>query len=142
MTYEEKVRWLRRYQESLWREKELAEEVERLQSEATRITSLLSDIPGGYGNDQKLPQSVERIVQAKQDLQEQVDRCADVRCEIVSAIAQTSNYRDREILRRRYILGQTFEEIAMEVRLDCRWVRRVHKRLVDRIAILNRYKNE
>ena len=36
MTYDEKVRWLRRYQDSLRREKELAEEVERLRSEAAR----------------------------------------------------------------------------------------------------------
>ena len=52
MTYEEKVRWLRRYQESLRREQELAEEVERLQSEATRITPLLSGMPGGAGDGQ------------------------------------------------------------------------------------------
>lgn len=30
MTYDEKVQWLRRYQDSLRREKELAQEVERL----------------------------------------------------------------------------------------------------------------
>ena len=46
MTYEEKVRWLRRYQESLRREQELAEEVERLQSEATRITPAGVDAAG------------------------------------------------------------------------------------------------
>ena len=135
MTYEEKVRWLRRYQESLRWEQELAEEVERLQSEATRITPLLSGMPGGPGDGQKVPRAVERIVQAQQELQEQIDYCADVRGKIISVIEQANNYRDREILRRRYILGQTFEEIAMEFRLDCRWVRRVHKRIVDRIAI-------
>lgn len=47
MIYTDKVAWLRRYQESLRREKELAEEVERLQSEAARITPLLSGMPGG-----------------------------------------------------------------------------------------------
>lgn len=139
MTYEEKVRWLRRYQESLRREQELAEEVERLRSEATRITPLLSGMPGGPGNGQKLPRAVERIVQAQQELQEQIDHCADVRRKIAVAIAQIANYRDREILRRRYILGQGFEEMAEKMGMDCRWVRRIHKRLVDRMDNLNSY---
>lgn len=139
MTYEEKVAWLRRYRDSLRRERELAEELERLQSEATRITPLLSGMPGGPGDGQKVPRAVERIVQAQQELQEQVDRCADVRGEIAAAIAQVTDYRDNEILRRRYILGQRFEEIATEVGVDCRWVRRIHKKLVDRIDLHNGY---
>lgn len=136
MTYEEKVRWLRRYQESLRREQELAEEVERLQSEATRITPLLSGMPGGPGDGQKVPRAVERIVQAQQELQEQVDRCADVRGEIAAVIAQVTNHKDYEILRRRYILGQKWEQIAIEVRLESRWVRRLHKRAVGMLSIL------
>ena len=135
MTYEEKVRWLRRYQESLRREQEFAEEVERLQSEATRITPLLSGMPDGPGDGQKVPRAVERIVQAQQELQEQVDRCADVRGEIAAAIAQVTNHKDHEILRRRYILGQRWEYIAVQMEIELRWVYRCHRNAVEGMTI-------
>ena len=135
MTYEEKRRWLWRYQDSLRREKELAEEVERLQSEATRITPLLSGMPGGAGDGQKLPKSVERIVQAKQELQEQIDRCTDVRGEITEVIKQITNYRDHEILRRRYILGQKWEEIAVEMNYTYQHICNLHKTIVCKLIL-------
>lgn len=135
MTYEEKVRWLRRYQGSLRREQELAEEVERLQSEATRITPLLSGMPGGQGDGQKLPRAVERIVQAQQELQEQIDHCADVRGEIAAVIARVTNHKDHEILRRRYILGQRWEYIAVQMEIELRWVYRRHRNAVGCMTI-------
>lgn len=135
MTYEEKVRWLRRYQESLRREQELAEEVEHLRSEATRVTPLLSGMPDGPGDGQKLPRSVERIVQAQQALQEQVDHCTDARSEIAAAIARVTNHKDHEILRRRYILGQRWEYIAVQMEIELRWVYRRHRNAVEGMTI-------
>ncbi len=135
MTYEEKVRWLRRYQESLRREQELAEEVERLRSEATRITPLLSGMPGGSGDGQKVPRAVERIVQAQQELQEQIDHCADVRGEIAAVIARVTNHKDHEILRRRYILGQRWEYIAVQMEIELRWGYRRHRNAVGCMTI-------
>lgn len=135
MIYTDKVAWLRRYQESLRREKELAEEVERLQSEATRITPLLSGMPGGAGDGQKLLRSVERIVQVQKELQEQIDRCADVRGDIAAVIAQVTNHKDHEILRRRYILGQRWEYIAVQMKIELRWVYRRHRNAVCRLTI-------
>lgn len=135
MTYEEKRRWLWRYQDSLRREKELAEEVERLKSEATRITPLLSGMPGGAGDGQKLPRSVERIVQAKQELQAQINQCGAIRREIVAVLEQVSNSRDHEILRRRYILGQRWEHIAVAMHLEYRWVTRRHRFAVEHMEL-------
>ncbi len=51
-----------------------------------------------------------------------------VRREVVAALEQVTNARDHEILRRRYILGQNFEQISAEMHIDYRWVRRIHKR--------------
>ena len=135
MTYEETVRWLRRYQESLRQEQELAKEVEQLQSEACRMTPLLSGMPGGGSDGQGLPRAVERILAAKQELQAQIDRCGAVRREILAAVEQIQNPRDHEILRRKYILGQRWEQIAVEMYIDLRWVYRRHKRAVTLLTI-------
>lgn len=135
MTYEEKVRWLRRYQESLRREQELAEEVERLQSEATRITPLLSGMPGGPGDGQKVPRAVERIAETQQRLEKQIGECIKIRIEVIDCVERASTIKEKELLRRRYILGQSFEEISDKMHLEYRWVRRIHKYCVDVIKI-------
>lgn len=130
MTYEETVHWLRRYQESLRQEQELAKEVEQLQSEACRMTPLLSGMPGGGSDGQGLPRAVERILTAKQDLQAQIERCCTIRREVSDATLRIPHPRDQEILRRRYLLGQRWEEIAVEMHIELRWVYRRHRQAV------------
>lgn len=130
MTYEEKVRWLRRYQDSLRLERALREELAAQQSRACKMTAVLSGMPGAASDGQSLARSVERITKAQQELQAQIDACCAVRQEVAEAIHQITDGRGQEILRRRYLLGQSFEQIAAAMCLDYRWVRRVHKKSV------------
>lgn len=134
MNYQEKVRWLRRYQDSLRREQELLEEIERLRTEATRVTQALSGMPGS-GDGQALPRAVERILQAQEQLQAQINTCQQVRREIAATVEQLPDLRERDILRRRYILGQRFEQIAVELRLEYRWTRRLHRRAIENLTL-------
>ena len=135
MTYEEKVRWLRRYQDSLRRERELAEEVEQLRARACKVTPSLTGMPGGASDGQALPRAVESIVQAQQELQAQINVCGATRREIVAVIEQVKNPRDHEILRRRYLLGQTWEQIAVEMHYGYQHVCKCHKYAVAKLAI-------
>ena len=135
MTYKEKRDWLFRYRDSLRCEEELVREVERLRSEAARVTPLLSVMPGGGGDGQTLPRVVEQIVDAQENLQAQVNRCGAIRREIVAVLEQVTNARDHEIMRRRYILGQRWEYIAVVMKMDLRWVYRRHKQTVEGLTI-------
>lgn len=135
MEYAEKVAWLRRYQDSLRRERVLAQEIERLRTEAEHITPLLTGMPGGGQSADKLPRAVERIDQARAELAAQVEQCQRIRAEVEGVIEQEENVRCREILRRRYILGQRWEQIAADMRVDERWMRRLHHRTVDRMTL-------
>ena len=135
MTYENKVAWLRRYQDSLRRERELGQELEQLRSRACKVTPALTGMPGGAGYGQSLARAVASIVQAQQELQAQINVCGAIRREIVSALNQITNPRDHEILRRRYILGQMWEVIAVEMHLEYRWVTRRHHRAVDAMIL-------
>ena len=135
MTYEEKVRWLRRYQDSLRREQELAEEVEQLRSRACKVTPSLSGMPGGTSDGQALPRAVEQILEARQELQAQIEQCNTIRREVVDAIEQITNPRDKEILRRRYLLGERWEYIAVSMHLEYRWVTRKHRASVESLLL-------
>ena len=135
MTYEEKVRWLKRYRDALRLEKELREELKDQQTRACKTTAALTGMPGGGGDGQALPRAVESIVAAQQELQAQINLCGATRLEVVAALDQVTDARDHEILRRRYLLGQRFEEIAVEMCLEHRWVRRRHKMAVGAMTI-------
>lgn len=128
MTYEGKVRWLRRYRDAMRLEEELRQELEAQRARACKTTAALTGMPGGGGDGQALPRAVESIVAAQQELQAQINLCGATRREVVAAL-------DHEILRRRYLLGQRFEEIAVEMCLEYRWVRRRHKRAVSDLPI-------
>ena len=130
MTYDEKIRWLRRYRDALRLEEELRQELEAQRARACKTTAALTGMPGGA-----LPRAVESIVAAQQELQAQINLCRETRREVVAALDQVTDARDHEILRRRYLLGQRFEEIAGEMCLEYRWVRRRHKRTVGAMAI-------
>ena len=130
MTYAEKIRWLRRYGDARRQQRVLEKEIEALRSDAERVTPLLGALPGWAGEGGRVPRAVEAILEAQAQLRAQCDQCAAVRAEVESAIARVPGQRDQELLRRRYILGQKWENIAVEMVIDLRWIYRMHKRVV------------
>lgn len=130
MLYTDKVAWLWRYRDNLKKQRILQQHIRELRSIAERITPTLSPTPGGAGDGNALPRAVESLVNAQKDLADQVKQCNLIRAEVSAAIETVEKTRDREILSRRYILGQKFEQIAVQMLLDYRWVRRCHNRAV------------
>ena len=136
MTYDEKVRWLRRYRDALRLEEELRQELEAQRARACKTTAALTGMPGGGGDGQALPRAVESIVAAQQELQAQINLCGAVRREVVAALDQITDARDHEILRRRYLLGQRWEQIAVEMNIALRHVYRRHRKTVSELVIV------
>ena len=135
MTYEEKVRWLRRYRDALKLEVELRQELEAQRARACKTTADLIGMPGGGSDGQALPRAVESIVAAQQELQAQINLCGATRREVVAALDLVVDARDHEILRRRYLLGQRWEKIAVEMNIELRWVYRRHRRAVSGLTM-------
>ena len=65
MTYEEKKAWLWRYRTAKRFELLKLDELATLQTDATHTTQRFSPVPGGSGDGQALPRSVERIDEAR-----------------------------------------------------------------------------
>lgn len=136
MTCDEKVRWLRRYRDAMRLEEELRQELEAQRARACKTTAALTGMPGGGGDGQALPRAVESIVAAQQELQAQINLCGAVRREVVAALDQITDARDHEILRRRYLLGQRWEQIAVEMNIALRHVYRRHRKTVSELVIV------
>lgn len=135
MEYAEKVAWLRRYRESLRREQLLTEEIGQLESQARRVTRAISGMPGGGGDGQAIPRAVERILDAQQRLAAEAARCAAARAEVKAAIDTVADPLRRDILTRRYILGQRWERIAADHNVTLRWAAKQHHRTVEAMEI-------
>lgn len=131
MEYSEKVAWLRRYRESLRREQLLTEEIGQLEAQARRGTRAISGMPGGGGDGQAIPRAVERLEEARQKLAAQLEQGQARRAEIEAAIQREAHPLRRDILTRRYILGQRWERIAADHHLVVRQVFRLHHQAVD-----------
>ena len=87
MTYQEKMKWLGRYQAALSYQHMLEDEIEVLRSDAERVTTCMSGMPGRGGpNVDRLPRAVERIEKAQKKLAQQLDCCLETRMEVMHSI--------------------------------------------------------
>lgn len=135
MNYSEKVEWLSRYRAALKKEKLLRDELQALRERAAGCGKAFDGVPGAASDGQSLPRAVESILKAQQELECQINVCGAIRREVVAAIGTVQNAKDQDILRRRYLLGHTYEQIAEDVFFDERHVRRRHKAAVQALRL-------
>ena len=79
MTYEEKKAWLWRYLSAKRFELLKLDELATLEAEAFHTTQRISPVPGGSGDGQALPRSVERIDEARRAAEAQSAVCDTIR---------------------------------------------------------------
>lgn len=133
--YQRKVAWLKRYQESLRAERRLIEELAQLRAEAASVSQALSSAPSGGGDGQAIPRAVERIAAAESRLASAYGAALAVRAEVKDVIDTVADPLRRDILTRRYILGQRWERIAAENNLTLRRVLQLHHKTVEAMEI-------
>ena len=80
MTDKEKSRWLMQYRTALDQERFLEEEVQSLSSDAQRMTTRLTGMPGTGPNPDRLYRAVERLDAARAQLDSQIEACMGIRC--------------------------------------------------------------
>lgn len=136
MDYQEKIEFLRQYSISLRRQKMLEEEIRKLRSEAESVSTALSGMPvvKSVGSN-KIPVSVEKIMEVQTQLEEQAASCLAIRCVVMKAITSVPVEQQMEVLRRRYILGQNFSEIADAVHVVVRRVYQLHRQGGDSLKL-------
>ena len=127
MTYKEKIAWLSQCRAAVNRERMLESELEMLRSDAERVTACMGGMPGAGPDVNRLPRAVERIDETRKKLEQEIEDCVDRRFEVMRVVAAVAAPDVQEVLRRRYILGQTYPEIADAVGLVLRRVYQIHR---------------
>lgn len=135
MTYEEKKAWLWRYRSAKRFERLRLDELATLEAEACHTTQRYSPTPGGGGDGQTLPRSVERIDEARREAAAQSAVCDAIRAEIMDVFRQLGDEVDFMILFRRYILLEDWPDIAVIVRISRSQMFQRHSAAIKRLDI-------
>lgn len=134
MTYSEKVEWLKRYRYAQRTMRLCMEELEQLRSEAASVSQALTGMPGG-GDGQAIPRAVERIADAESRLVSAYGAALAERSQVEKVIETEPDPLRRDILIRRYIIGQRWERIAADNNFTLRRVLQIHHKTVEAMEI-------
>ena len=125
MNNEEKKQYLRRYQEAKKRAKRIQEEIDALRSRETSPVGLGDGLPHGSGTSD-LSGYAARLDELLRELEAEKEMQMVTYREIRQQIGTVSDATEQEILSRRYLLGQRWEKIAVEMKYSYRHVTKLH----------------
>ena len=125
MNNEEKKQYLRRYQVAKRRAKMIQEEIEELRSSKTSPVGLGDGMPRGSGTSD-LSGYAARLDELMRELEAEREMQMVTYREIWNQVKKIPNATEQEVLTRRYLIGQSWEKIAVEMHYSYRQIIRIH----------------
>lgn len=131
MNNREKIKWLEQYRHEQSRLRLLCSELEALRAQAAELCRARdgredAPMPDWLAGD---------LAQARQEMEAQGARCVLLRRRMVKAISRLEDERQREVLCRRFLQGQTAAEAADEMGVVPRRVEQLQTEGVRRLSI-------
>jgi len=103
------------------------EELERLRSLTLKITSSLKqDVVSASGSQDKLGDAVAKIVDLQNEINQSIDLYVDRKREVNRVLEQIRDVDYFQVLSKRYLLYEPWEQIAMEMGYTYRHITRLH----------------
>ncbi|MBE5038403.1 hypothetical protein INF35_11450 [Subdoligranulum sp. DSM 109015] len=127
---EEKIQWLSRYRKALRRQQLLAMDLEQARGMVLCHAPAVDGMPRASGHSDRTGRAAERLMRAETRCAAAAADTHRIRSEVQWSISTVFDPTQRELLRRRYLLGQTLTEISEQMHLEYRWVRRLHRKAV------------
>ena len=111
------------------------DQIARLRELSTKITQTLTPDKVKSNSENRLESSVSKIVDIEREIGASIDQLERTRFQVESVINSVPNVNQRNVLRLRYISGMKWEQIAVKLNYDYRWVLRLHGKALNKIAI-------
>lgn len=135
MTNQEKIQFLSQYRSILEKIELLKQDILRWRELGEKVTPSLTGMPQGGQNVPKVEQSAINICDTQKEISERIRQLSSVYVQILSAIDTVDDISLQNLLHRRYIEGQTFEQIAYEMNYSRRHARRKHQVALSKVQI-------
>lgn len=113
-------------------------ELDRRKIEKLRAVLDYKPPSGGSGSGSsadRIPDTLAKIIEYEEQAERLTKRYIEVYMEVETAIAAVSDPVLREVLERRYLLYQKWEEIADAMHRDLRWIYRLHGKALQQLTI-------
>jgi len=104
------------------------EQLEILRALAMRVTTNLTEqkVSGGNNVKSSMEKTVTKIIDLEKEINEDIDRLVSLKADIMETISKINDPICQLLLEMRYINGKTWDEVAMDLGFDRRWVLRLH----------------
>jgi DNA-directed RNA polymerase specialized sigma subunit len=102
-------------------------DLHELKSLVTKITSTINQVcVSGSGNQDKLGDSVARIIDLQDEINQKIDRYVDLKREVSAMLEQIQDPDQVKVLHKRYFEYKPWEQIACEMNYSYRNVCYIH----------------
>lgn len=135
MTNQEKIQFLRQYRNVLQKVEMLQKDLIRWRELGEKVTPSLSGMPQGGQNVPKVEQAAVMICDTEKEINERIKQLSALYLQILNVIETVDDITLQNLLHRRYIEGQTFEQIAYEMNYSWRHARRKHQIALSKVHI-------
>ena len=131
-------RWLGRCMHVKSEIDDLLEEIERVHSLRTRITTVLRETTasGGAVGDRRADATVS-LIELEERLRERLKGLSAIYNEVSAVIDKLPSHKQRQVMRMHYLAGMSFEQIAKRYNRDIRSLFRLHGRALENIRRMN-----
>ena len=117
----------------------LQAEIEALRTDAEGMSINLDGMPKGHGAPDKTARLAVLLAECETALTEKLSEAWRMRMEIISTLGKLSNAKHQQILHSRYIKGDTWERIAVDMDITWRYCYMLHgSALAELEKILNK----
>lgn len=103
------------------------DELAALKASLTKITpTLRDDAVSSSGSQDKLGDAVAKMVDLRNEINADIDRFVDAKRSVGATIDSVSDPDQMQVLHKRYVLYESFEQIAIEMGFTYRHITRIH----------------
>ena len=108
------------------------EQIVSLRELATKATSTLNDTPvSGTRNLQSMECIIAKMIDLEAEINEDIDTLVDLKRDLVVLIKKVLNPEYQTLLELRYLCFKTWEQIAVEMGYDLRYLHKLHGRALE-----------
>ena len=102
------------------------EQISKLRALATKTTQTLQPDKVQSSMENKTQKIIAKIVDLENEVDAEIDRLVDIKAQVEAVIRQVPDAAQRILLERRYILGETWEQIAVAMNYTYRNICYLH----------------
>ena len=103
------------------------EQIASLRELATKATTVISDMPGSPNrNLHKMEDAIVKLTDLEAELNEDINRLATMKEDITRMIKRVTNRQERNVLEKRYLCYETWEQISVDMGYSIQHTFRIH----------------